>query len=241
MPLLEVEDLHIAYGELEVVRGISFAVEQGEIVTILGSNGAGKTTTLNTIAGLMRPGRGRIAFGGRNIAGAPAHEIASAGLALVPEGRQLFPDHSVRENLELGGYAQLRKGRRQEFERSLADAIELFPRIGERMDQPAGLLSGGEQQMVALARALVGRPRLLLLDEPSLGLGPIIVRAIFDAFAELRTRGLTILIVEQMAWLGLEICDRAHVLETGAIALTGTPKDLAVNPRVMQAYLGTPS
>jgi branched-chain amino acid transport system ATP-binding protein len=241
MPLLEVEDLHIAYGELEVVRGISFAVEQGEIVTILGSNGAGKTTTLNTIAGLMRPSRGRIAFGGRNIAGAPAHEIAGAGLALVPEGRQLFPDHTVRENLELGGYAQLRRRRRHEFERSLADAIELFPRIGERLDQPAGLLSGGEQQMVALARALVSRPRLLLLDEPSLGLAPIIVRAIFDAFAELRARGLTILIVEQMAWLGLEICDRAHVLETGAIALTGAPKDLAANPRVMQAYLGTPS
>jgi branched-chain amino acid transport system ATP-binding protein len=241
MPLLEVEDVHIAYGELEVVRGISFTVEQGEIVTILGSNGAGKTTTLGTIAGLMRPTRGQITFGGRNIAGAPAHEIASAGLALVPEGRQLFPDHTVRENLELGGYTCLRAGRRDEFERNLAQAIELFPRIGERLDQPAGLLSGGEQQMVALARALVSGPQLLLLDEPSLGLAPIIVRAIFDAFAELRSRGLTILIVEQMAWLGLEICDRAHVLETGRIALTGAPQELAKNPRVMEAYLGTPT
>ena len=241
MPLLEVEDVHIAYGELEVVRGISFTVEQGEIVTILGSNGAGKTTTLGTIAGLMRPTRGQIAFGGRNITGAPAHEIASAGLALVPEGRQLFPDHTVRENLELGGYARLRAGRRDEFERNLAQAIELFPRIGERLDQPAGLLSGGEQQMVALARALVSGPQLLLLDEPSLGLAPIIVRAIFDAFTELRSRGLTILIVEQMAWLGLEICDRAHVLETGTIALTGAPQELAKNPRVMEAYLGTPT
>ena len=159
MPLLEVEDLHVAYGELEVVRGISFTVEQGEIVTILGSNGAGKTTTLSTIAGLMRPTRGRITFAGRSIAGAPAYEIAGAGLALVPEGRQLFPEHTVRENLELGGYVRLRAGRRDEFERSLAEAIELFPRIGERLDQPAGLLSGGEQQMVALARALVSGPR----------------------------------------------------------------------------------
>jgi ABC-type branched-subunit amino acid transport system ATPase component len=224
-----------------VVRGISFAVEQGEIVTILGSNGAGKTTTLSAIAGLMRPTRGRILLAGRNIAGASAHEIAGQGLALVPEGRQLFPEHTVRENLELGGYARLRQGRRDEFERSLAAAIELFPRIGERLDQPAGLLSGGEQQMVALARALVSGPRLLLLDEPSLGLAPIIVRTIFDAFAELRSRGLTILIVEQMAWLGLELCDRAHVLETGTIALTGAPKDLAANPRVMEAYLGTPT
>jgi len=241
MPLLEVENVHIAYGELEVVRGISFAVEQGEIVTILGSNGAGKTTTLTTIAGMTRPTRGRITFAGRNIAGVPTYEIANAGLALVPEGRQLFPDHTVRENLELGGYAPLRAGRRAEFERSLAEAIELFPRIGERLNQPAGLLSGGEQQMVALARALVSRPRLLLLDEPSLGLAPIIVRAIFDAFAKLRSRGLTILIVEQMAWLGLEICDRAHVLETGRIALSGAPKDLAINPRFMDAYLGTRS
>jgi branched-chain amino acid transport system ATP-binding protein len=241
MPLLEVEDLHVSYGELEVVRGISFTVEQGEIITILGSNGAGKTTTLATIAGLMRPARGRITFAGRDIAGAPAHEIAAAGLALVPEGRQLFPDHTVRENLELGGYALLRQGRRDAFERALAEAIELFPRIGERLYQRAGLLSGGEQQMVALARALVSRPQLLLLDEPSLGLAPIIVRAIFDAFAQLKARGLTILIVEQMAWLGLEVCNRAHVLETGRIALSGTPQELAANPRVMEAYLGTPS
>jgi branched-chain amino acid transport system ATP-binding protein len=147
----------------------------------------------------------------------------------------------VRENLELGAYPHLRRGGRGEFERSLAEAIELFPRIGERLDQPAGLLSGGEQQMVALARALVSRPQLLLLDEPSLGLAPIIVRSIFDAFTELRNRGLTILIVEQMAWLGLEICDRAHVLETGKIALTGAPQELAANPRVMEAYLGTPT
>jgi branched-chain amino acid transport system ATP-binding protein len=241
MPLLEVDDLHVAYGELEVVRGISFTVERGEIVTILGSNGAGKTTTLSSLAGLLPPTRGRIRLDGRTITGIPAHEIANMGLALVPEGRRLFPDHTVRENLELGGYLHLRKGKRDEFAESVADVIELFPRIGERLDQPAGLLSGGEQQMVAIARALVRRPQLLLLDEPSLGLAPILVRSIFDAFIKLRTRGLTILIVEQMAWLGLEICDRAHVLETGRIAVSGTPQELATNPRVMEAYLGSPA
>ena len=241
MPLLEVDDLHVAYGELEVVRGISFTVERGEIVTILGSNGAGKTTTLSSLAGLIAPTRGRIRLDGRTIAGIPAHEIASLGLALVPEGRRLFPDHTVRENLELGGYLRLRKGKRDEFAQSIADVVELFPRIGERLDQPAGLLSGGEQQMVAIARALVSRPQLLLLDEPSLGLAPILVRSIFDAFIKLRARGLTIVIVEQMAWLGLEICERAHVLENGRIAVSGTPQELATNPRVMEAYLGSPA
>jgi branched-chain amino acid transport system ATP-binding protein len=240
MPLLEVDDLHVAYGGLEVVKDISFTVERGEIVTILGSNGAGKTTTLSCLAGLIAPTRGRIELDGRNIAGVPAHEIANLGLALVPEGRRLFPEHTVRENLELGGYLRLRQGRRDAFAQSLAEVIELFPRIGERLDQPAGLLSGGEQQMVAIARALVSRPQLLLLDEPSLGLAPIVLRSIFDAFTELRARGLTILIVEQMAWLGLEICDRAHVLETGQIAISGTSQELAANPRVMEAYLGSP-
>jgi branched-chain amino acid transport system ATP-binding protein len=241
MPLLEVDDLHVAYGDLEVVRGISFTVERREIVTVLGSNGAGKTTTLSSLAGLIAPARGRIGLDGKNIAGMPAHEIANLGLALVPEGRRLFPEHTVQENLELGGYLRLRQGKRDEFAQSLAEVIELFPRIGERLDQPAGLLSGGEQQMVAIARALVSRPQLLLLDEPSLGLAPIVVRSIFDAFTKLRARGLTILIVEQMAWLGLEICDRAHVLETGQIAISGTSQQLATNPRVMEAYLGSPA
>jgi len=241
MPLLEVDDLHVAYGELEVVRGISFTIERGEIVTILGSNGAGKTTTLSSLAGLIPPTRGRVRLAGGDVTGAPAHEIANLGLALVPEGRKLFPEHTVRENLELGGYRRLREGKRDEFAKSLADVIDLFPRIGERLDQPAGLLSGGEQQMVAIARALVSRPLLLLLDEPSLGLAPIVLRSIFDAFTELKARGLTILIVEQMAWLGLEICDRAHVLETGRIAISGTSQELVSNPRVMEAYLGSPA
>jgi branched-chain amino acid transport system ATP-binding protein len=238
MPLLDVDDLHIAYGELEVVRGISFTVGRGEIVAILGSNGAGKTTTLTTLAGLRAPAQGRILFDDRNIAGRPAYDVANLGLALVPEGRQLFPEHTVRENLELGGYLHLRRSRRDEFAQSMDEVVQLFPRIGERLNQPAGLLSGGEQQMVAIARALVGRPQLLLLDEPSLGLAPIVVRQIFEAFTKLRARGLTILIVEQMARLGLEICDRAHVLENGRIAISGTSQELSANPRVMDAYLG---
>jgi branched-chain amino acid transport system ATP-binding protein len=238
MRLLEVDDLHVAYGELEVLRGVSLNVEAGEIVTILGSNGAGKTTTLRSLAGLLRPARGRIVLDGQPIAGAPPHRIADLGLALVPEGRQLFPEHTVRENLELGAYRHLRRGRRKEFSESLDEVLTLFPRVAERLDQPAGLLSGGEQQMVAIGRALVSRPRLLLLDEPSLGLAPIVLRTIFDAFVTLRARGLTLLLVEQMAWLGLEICDRAYVLETGAIALTGTSREVASNPRVIEAYLG---
>jgi branched-chain amino acid transport system ATP-binding protein len=238
MPLLEVEDLHVAYGELEVVRGISFAIEPGEIITILGSNGAGKTTTLRCLAGLLPRTRGRIEFSGGSIADTPAHEIADRGLVLVPEGRQLFPEHTVRENLELGAYRYLRRGRRAEFSESLEEVCELFPRVRERLDQPAGLLSGGEQQMVAIGRALVSRPRLLLLDEPSLGLAPIVLQSIFDAFAKLKARGLTLLLVEQMAWLALETCDRAYVLETGTITLSGTARELKANARVIEAYLG---
>ena len=241
MPLLEVDDLHVAYGELEVVKNICLAVERGEIVTVLGSNGAGKTTTLRSIAGLLRATKGRIVFSGKDVTRAPPHEIANLGLSLVPEGRQLFPEHTVRENLELGAYRHLRRGARAEFAESLDQVFELFPRVRERLDQPAGLLSGGEQQMVAIGRALVSRPQLLLLDEPSLGLAPILLRSIFDAFVKLKKRGLTILIVEQMAWLGLEICDRAYVLENGMVALSGGPAEVASNPRVIEAYLGTAS
>jgi branched-chain amino acid transport system ATP-binding protein len=238
MPLLEVEDLHVSYGELEVVRGISFAIEPGEIITILGSNGAGKTTTLKCLAGLLPRATGRIEFSGESIANMPAHEIADRGLALVPEGRQLFPEHTVRENLELGAYRYLRRGRRADFAESLNEVCDLFPRVRERLDQPAGLLSGGEQQMVAIGRALVSRPRLLLLDEPSLGLAPIVLHSIFDAFTKLKAGGLTLLLVEQMAWLALETCDRAYVLETGTIALSGSSRELKSNVRVIEAYLG---
>ena len=223
------------------MRGISLAIEPGEIVTILGSNGAGKTTTLRSVAGLLRPAKGRIEFSGSSIAGLAPHAIADRGLALVPEGRQLFPEHTVRENLELGAYRHLRRGRQREFDQALDEVFELFPRVRERLDQPAGLLSGGEQQMVAISRALVSRPRLLLLDEPSLGLAPILLRSIFDAFVRLKARGLTILLVEQMAWLGLEICDRAYVLETGRVALSGSSREVAADPRVIEAYLGVAS
>ena len=222
-------------------KGISLAIEPGEIVTILGSNGAGKTTTLRSVAGLLRPAKGRIEFSGSSIAGMPPHAIADRGLALVPEGRQLFPEHTVRENLELGAYRHLRRGEAARVRQALDEVFELFPRVRERLDQPAGLLSGGEQQMVAISRALVSRPRLLLLDEPSLGLAPILLRSIFEAFVRLKARGLTILLVEQMAWLGLEICDRAYVLETGRVALSGTSREVAAEPRVIEAYLGVAS
>jgi branched-chain amino acid transport system ATP-binding protein len=238
MSLLEVDGLRVAYGDLEVVKGASFHVEQGEIVTVLGSNGAGKTSTLRTLAGLLPAASGTIVYGGKPILRLPAHEVANMGLALVPEGRQLFPAHTVLENLELGGYRHLRRGARAEFDQELERVFELFPRIKERLHQPAGLLSGGEQQMVAIARALVSKPRLLLLDEPSLGLAPMLVRLIFDAFVALRRQGLTILLVEQMAWIGLEVCDRAYVLESGSIVTSGTRQEVIANPRVVEAYLG---
>jgi branched-chain amino acid transport system ATP-binding protein len=241
MPLLEVESLQVAYGSLGVLKGISLRVDEGEIVAILGSNGAGKTTTLRTIAGLIAPSSGRIRFDARDIAAMPAYRICAAGLALVPEGRQLFPDHTVFENLELGAFRRLRRGRRTDFQRDLDAVIDLFPRIGERLDQRAGLLSGGEQQMVAIARALLSRPRLLLLDEPSLGLAPLLVQSIFEAFAKLRDRGITVLLVEQMATQALRICDRAYVLESGAFMLSGTRKEVIEDPRVVEAYLGRSS
>jgi branched-chain amino acid transport system ATP-binding protein len=238
MSLLEVEGLRVAYGDLEVVKGVSFKVDQGEIVTVLGSNGAGKTTTLRTLAGLLQPAAGKIVYDGKPIGGLPAHAIAYMGLALVPEGRQLFPEHTVRENLELGGYRLLRAGAQAEFNHELERVFDLFPRVKERLHQPAGLLSGGEQQMVAIGRALVSKPRLLLLDEPSLGLAPMLVRSIFDAFVALRQQGITTLLVEQMAWIGLEVCDRAYVLESGAIVASGTRAEISSNPRVVEAYLG---
>jgi branched-chain amino acid transport system ATP-binding protein len=238
--MLEVKNLHVGYGELGVVWGISFAVRPGEVIAVLGRNGAGKTTTLSCLAGLLHPTRGRVMFDGRDISTTPAHEVANLGIALVPEGRRLFPKHTVRENLELGAYRQLRQGRVSEFLNDLDVVVSLFPRVGERLGQPAGLLSGGEQQMVAIARALVSRPKLLLLDEPSLGLSPILVGAIFEVFGQLSARGMTMVLVEQMARAGLKLCDRALVMENGRIVLEGTPQELTSEPRLMEAYLGTP-
>jgi len=238
MRLLNVEQLRVAYGPLEVLRDVSFHVNEGEIVTILGSNGAGKTTSLRTIAGLMKAAGGSIRFDDTEITGLDSHKISELGLALVPEGRQLFPEHTVEENLELGGYRRLRKRERAQFETDMNATMELFPRLRERRNQAAGLLSGGEQQMVAIARALVGGPRLLILDEPSLGLSPIMVQTIFDAFAKLKAKGLTILLVEQMAWASLNICDRAYVLEAGQVTLSGTREEVLANPVIVDAYLG---
>jgi branched-chain amino acid transport system ATP-binding protein len=238
MLMLEVDNIEASYSEVKVLHGVSFTVEAGEIVSILGSNGAGKSTALRAVAGLMHPTKGSVRFQGSDIGGWPAHKVARGGLTLVPEGRQLFPQHTVRENLELGAYKLLMAGKKSGFGEALAEIFELFPRVRERINQPAGQLSGGEQQMVAIARALVSRPKMLLLDEPSLGLAPLLVRSIFEAFQKLREQGLTILIVEQMAWLALEICDRAYVLENGKIILTGTGAEMARNPRVMEAYLG---
>jgi branched-chain amino acid transport system ATP-binding protein len=236
--MLSVENLVAAYGSLEVVRGITFEVKQGEIVTILGSNGAGKTTTLRSLSGLHLPRAGRIVLDGENIAGLPAHQIVAKGLCLVPEGRQLFPDHTVMENLELGAYRRLRAGERRQVVADLEEILALFPRIRERIGQKAGLLSGGEQQMVAIARALISQPRFLMLDEPSLGLAPMLVRSIFESFIRLRDRGLTLLIVEQIALLGLQVCDRAYVLESGRLVLAGSRDTMMKNPRVIEAYLG---
>jgi branched-chain amino acid transport system ATP-binding protein len=238
LPLLEVKNLHVAYGSLEAVKGISFHIEPSEMVTILGSNGAGKTTTLRTLTGLIRPAAGEVRFGGTDLASVPPYSLPELGIVLVPEGRQLFPEHTVLENLELGAYHRLRKGERKEFKQDLDFIFELFPRVRERLTQPAGLLSGGEQQMVAVARAFVARPQLLLLDEPSLGLAPKIVEAMFAALRKYREQGITILLVEQMALIGLEFCDRAYVLEAGRIALSG-PRDAVISdPGVIEAYLG---
>jgi branched-chain amino acid transport system ATP-binding protein len=236
--MLRVENLRVRYGSLEVVKGVSFSIQDGEIVTILGSNGAGKTTTLRTLAGLVPPFEGNITVGGRPIGGLSAYEIAALGVRLVPEGRQLFPDHTVRENLELGAYRRLRRGERSEVTGDMESLFDLFPQIRARTNQRAGSLSGGEQQMVAIARALIGRPKLLFMDEPSLGLAPLLIRTIFAALQRLREQGLTILLIEQMAWAGLGVCDRAYVLESGRIVLEGTRDDLLRDPRVVQAYLG---
>ena len=236
--MLRVENLCIGYGSLDVIRDLSFEVRHGEIIAILGSNGAGKTTTLRTVAGLHRATSGRVTFDGEDITGWVPFRIVGRGLRMVPEGRQLFPDHTVLENLELGAYRRLRSGESRAVKRDIDELLELFPRIRERLSQKGGLLSGGEQQMVAIARALVGRPKLLILDEPSLGLAPILVRSLFDAFRNLRESGLTLLLVEQMARLALDICDRAYVLESGAVRASGSRDELLDHPHVLEAYLG---
>ena len=234
--MLEVADLHVAYGPSAVLHGISFAVAQGEIVALVGANGAGKTTTLRTISGLLRPRRGSIRFEGVDIAGVAVETIARRGLAHCPEGRRIFPGLTVAENLHVGTAGRPHGG---DAAADLDLVYTLFPRLAERRRQGGWSLSGGEQQMLAIGRALMGRPKLLMLDEPSLGLAPIVIEGLFDRIVDLNRRtGLAILLVEQNAALALDIANRAYVLETGTIILSGEAAQLAQDPRVQQAYLG---
>jgi branched-chain amino acid transport system ATP-binding protein len=235
MSLLEIEDLHVSYGNIQALRGISLQVEAGELVTIVGSNGAGKSTTLLTISGILRPRSGRLHFEGRDLSRTTPHEIVRWGISHCPEGRLIFGRLTVTENLVLGAY---NRRDRQEIQRDLARVHELFPVLVERKNQAAGTLSGGEQQMLAIGRALMSRPRVLLLDEPSLGLAPILVERIFNVIQELRQQGVTMLLVEQNAYQALRVADRAYVLETGEIRLAGPATDLTDNPLVRAAYLG---
>lgn len=232
--LLKVDNLHVYYGSIHAIKGVSFEVNEGEIVTLIGANGAGKSTTLNTIAGLLKPHSGSIMLHDQNIVGVPADKIVSKGMALCPEGRRIFLQMTVLENLEMGGYTRPNS----ELEESIENVYDHFPRLKERYKQVAGTLSGGEQQMLAMGRALMSKPRLLMLDEPSMGLAPILVEQIFDIIQELNQHGTTILLVEQNAQMALSVADRGYVLETGKIVATGTGKELLNNEAVKQAYLG---
>jgi branched-chain amino acid transport system ATP-binding protein len=234
--LLEVRDLRVSYGNIEALHGVSLDVRQGEIVALLGANGAGKTTTLRTISGLIRSRAGRIALSGKPLMGLPAHRIVALGIGHVPEGRRMFGALSVEENLRLGGYLLRRDA--GALERRVAVLYETFPRLGERRSQLAGTLSGGEQQMLAIARALMLKPKLVLLDEPSMGLAPKLVRAIFSMIADICTEGTSVLLVEQNVRQALRIAHRAYVLESGSVALSGASRELAQDSRVRTAYLG---
>ena len=233
--MLTLKNVSVSYGAIEALRGISLHVEQGEVVTLIGANGAGKTTTLRTITGLLEPTEGSITFEGEEIGSTPTHKLVARGISMSPEGRGVFANLSVRENLQMGAYLQKN---RSAIASDMAKAFEMFPRLKEREHQKAGTLSGGEQQMLAMGRALMSRPRLLLLDEPSLGLAPLVVHTIFEAIDEIRSKGTTILLVEQNAHAALHHSDRAYVLETGAITMEGVSKDLANDPRIKEAYLG---
>ena len=235
MALLEVNDIHTYYGAIHALKGLSVSVDKGEIVTLIGANGAGKSTTLNTICGIYRPRQGTILLQDEPIHELPAHEIVMRGVSQAPEGRRVFGRLNVTENLEMGAFARKDKdGIRRDQDR----VFTLFPRLKQRAKQIAGTLSGGEQQMLAIGRALMASPRLLLLDEPSMGLAPILVEVIFDTIREINSQGTTILLVEQNALMALSVANRGYVLETGAIVLAGTGQELLNNPQVMKAYLG---
>ena len=235
MALLEVENIHSYYGNIHALMGISLKIEEGEVVTLIGSNGAGKTTTLRSIHGLLQPKEGKIVFQGEEIQGKPAHDMIEKGIAQSPEGRKIFPRMTVLENLEMGAYYRTD---RSEIQQDMERVYELFPRLKERAKQEAGTMSGGEQQMLAIGRALMGRPKLLLLDEPSMGLAPVLVERIFQTIEEINRQGTTILLVEQNANVALEVATRGYVLETGKIVNSASAEKLREDPKVREAYLG---
>jgi branched-chain amino acid transport system ATP-binding protein len=236
--ILELEDVHTYYGSIQALKGVSLEVKAGEIVTLIGANGAGKSTTLRSINGLNNPRRGRIRFQGRDITHSSAHDIVEQGISQSPEGRRLFPRMSVLENLEMGTFQRADRNNRKAVNEDLERVYELFPRLNERKAQRAGTLSGGEQQMVAIGRALMARPKLLLLDEPSMGLAPIFVERIFEIIREINSQGTPILLVEQNALMALDVANRGYVLETGKIALADDAKQLKQNEQVQKTYLG---
>jgi len=233
--MLKIDGLQVFYGAIQALRGISLEVSEGSIVTLIGANGAGKSSTLRTISGLIKPREGKISFQGQEIQGQPAQKIVALGISQVPEGRRIFPNLTVQENLELGAYLQRDKG---EIRRSMGVVFGHFPRLEERRAQMAGTLSGGEQQMLAMGRALMSKPKLLLLDEPSMGLAPMLVQEIFSIIEEIREQGTTILLVEQNAHMALSVADYGYVMETGKIVLSGTAAELASSEEVKKAYLG---
>ena|SRR2546423_3366257 len=233
--MLTLENVSVNYGAIEALKGVSLRVDKGEVVTLIGANGAGKSTTLRTITGLLEPSDGRIMFEGKNISGEATHRLVARGISMSPEGRGVFANLTVRENLQMGAYLQKNKGK---IASDMEHVFQMFPRLKEREAQKAGTLSGGEQQMLAMGRALMSSPRLLLLDEPSLGLAPLVVHTIFEAIEEIRGQGTTILLVEQNAYAALKHSDRAYVLETGQIVMEGSSQELAADPGIKEAYLG---
>ena len=233
--MLEVQDLHVYYGAIHALKGVSFHLDTGEVVALIGTNGAGKSTTLNTLSGLLTPTHGSFSFEGEDITSVAPQDIVKLGIVQVPEGRKIFARMTVRENLEMGAYIF---DDRVQIEKDVNKAFELFPRLAERQRQLGGTLSGGEQQMLAMARALMTRPKLLLMDEPSMGLAPILVEQVFEIIQEINRSGTTVLLVEQNAQMALSIADRGYVMETGKIVLTGSGEELLMNPQVKEAYLG---
>ena len=234
LPLLRLDDVHTYYGKIHALQGVSIDVNKGEVVTLIGANGAGKTTTLKTISGLLHPRKGTVIFDGRNVSKTPAHELVEAGIGHAPEGRRIFSRLTVLENLQMGGFTRKAKEIAEDVER----VMNLFPRLRERTNQQGGTLSGGEQQMLAIGRAMMSRPRVLLLDEPSLGLAPILIQQVFETIAEINQQGTTVLLVEQNALQALNVAHRGYVLQTGRVVLSGTGAELRQNETVRKAYLG---